>query len=183
MPPPTRAELVKLSVALKSSRAALTERDLEAADRELEEAEQLARLPEHVALVKRLRLLHDYVKEFWNAVAEGMKRLDTEGELKINNTIASVVEATEDRIVVRVNGQNLRYNRMQLPPGLALAIADNWFDASRPVNRVFRGAFLAVEPNYEVDEARAVWEKAAKAGVDQVQDLMPVLNDKYDLVE
>ena len=180
VPQPTAEELAQLGSALAAAKTALGDRTFDRANVELATAERLAKLPEHKAMVERLALLRDHVIEFWNAVAEGMVGLDNAGELQVKNTYVAIVEASRARIVIRVAGQNRRYTRLQLPAGLAMAIAMNWFDESQPRNLLFQAAFLAVEPNAEPGDARSVWDRAAAAGVD-VEGVMPVVDDRYDL--
>jgi hypothetical protein len=61
-----------------------------------------------------------------------------------------------------------------MPKGLANTIANQWFD-KKPQNKLFIGAFLAVDPQGSPAEAKQVWEDAAKAGADAAP-LLALLN-------
>ena len=180
VPVPTPAERAALGAAMQATRQALADRNLPLAMSKLAESEQLAKLPEHVAMAARLRDLYECVFQFWKGVSAGMAQLNSTGELQINNTIVAIVESDNERIVIRVAGRNRRYVLKELPSGLAMAIARNWFDETQPDTIVYQGAFLAVDPNADVERARAKWQEAAARGA-KVDELMQVLDDDYEL--
>ena len=131
-----------------------------------------------LAKLERLRLLCDYVEEFWNAFAESLS--DLEGvELAVEGKQALVVSVDPAEIILRELGENRRYSTTNLPPALILAIADRRFDHKAASSSVFRGAFMAVEPAFGKDRARQLWRSASEAGVD-IGDLELVLDDTYD---
>ena len=66
-----------------------------------------------------------------------------------------------------------------MPAGLAMSIANRWFNDD-PTNLVVKGAFLLVDPKGRPDETRRLWSQAKAAGED-IDELMLVLDDKYDL--
>jgi hypothetical protein len=140
----------------------------------------LAREAEHQALVARLDTLAGYVRQFWDAVEDGLTRIEN-SELEVGDGRVYVVEVGPRQLVVRVLGENRHIDRAELPDDLALAIADRWFDHRSPTTKVFKGAFMAVSPNYSNDGVRRLWSQAAREGVD-LGDLMLVLDDSYDLV-
>jgi hypothetical protein len=177
---PTRAQLAQLGTMLKTARRALGERNFDVATAELAKAEALAKDPEHKAKVERLKMLHGYVVEFWNAVAEGLKGFRGGGtELKYKDTLIAVVEASPNHIIIRSAGENRRFDRLGMPGGLAMAVADTWFNPNAASTKVFRGAFYAVEPGADVNEARRLWQEAALSGTNTAP-LLPVLADTYD---
>ena len=180
LPEPTPAERAALGAAMQATRQALADRNLPLAMSKLAESEQLAKLPEHVAMVARLRDLYECFFQFWKGVSAGMAQLNSTGELQINNTTVAIVESDNERIVIRVAGRNRRYVLKELPSGLAMAIARNWFDETQPDTIVYQGAFLAVDPNADVERARAKWQEAAARGA-KVDELMQVLDDDYEL--
>jgi hypothetical protein len=171
---------MQLSQSLTAARAALKARDLAAADAQLAKAESLAKLPEHQAKVARLKELSHYVHEFWAAVKEGMQNLRGGEDLQINNTVVAIVEASPQHLVIRVAGQNRRYDPATLPGGLVMAIADKSLDPSDPYSRVIKGALYAVEKDDETyQDARRLWQEAAAGGAD-VTDLLTALDDNYN---
>jgi hypothetical protein len=117
------------------------------------------------------------VAGFWQAVAEGIKGVDQAGELQVGSTFVSIVETGDDYILIRAAGENRRYTLKQLPSGLAMALANRWFD-SKPDNDVLRGAFMFVDPKGGAAEARRLWQQAgereASLGVNALLKLLPL---------
>jgi hypothetical protein len=157
-----------------AARKALGERNTQAAKDHIDSAIKLAASEKQQELVAGLQELPKYVDGFWEAVREGLKGLEDAGELKVGNTFVSIVEVGEGRLTIRANGQNRRYPLDELPAGLAVAIANRWFD-DRPENNVCLGAFYFVDPRTDIAEAKRLWEEAAGAGVD-VKRLLAVLS-------
>ncbi len=62
-----------------------------------------------------------------------------------------------------------------MPTGLAGRHVACWFDAKKAENKVFLGAFYAVDPKSDPADARRLWNEAAAAGVD-VKSLLPLLD-------
>ena len=152
---------------------ALGERKPDAAKEHIAEAGELAASKEQMRLVASFEVLETHVAAFWEAVGEGMKGLEEAGELQVGSTLVSIVEASDELLVIRVNGQNRRYKADQLPAGVAVAIAKKWFD-DRPDNKVILGAFYFVNPRSDVADAKRLWEEAAGGGVD-VKDMLALL--------
>ncbi|MCO6456759.1 MAG: hypothetical protein J5I93_15780 [Pirellulaceae bacterium] len=181
-PPLTAEQLVELGRALTTARVALGEQSFDVAQEELAKAEQLARQPDHVAKLERLKLLAQYVEGFWDAVSQAVAGLEGTDEFTVGSTVVVVVEATPEKLVIKANGVRREYPVRQLPPGLAVAIADQWFDKTKPENLVFKGAYVAVMRNAKEDDlakGRDWWQQAQAAGID-LSDLLPVLEDTYE---
>jgi hypothetical protein len=171
-------ELAALKETLVGARQALGARNFTAATQHLADAERLARSQEHKEMLARLKQLDHYVHEFWKAVDQGYTNLQPTSILKIGNNEAAIVEVRPDAMVIRYGGVNKTIKRTQIPSGLAMAIANTWFDSS-PTNKVVKGAFLLVDPAGKPEDARRMWLEAEAAGVD-VQSLMPVIDEKYE---
>ena len=179
LPPALREKLV-------ASCRALSGRQLDAARMELDEAEHLAKQPEHKKRVKRLRRLHHYVAQFWGAVKDALKDLDATDEIEIDDDpVAIVVEISKKQICLWRDGQQLACRIVpgkdytiikDMPWDLVMAIADCWFDQSKPQNSVFKGAFLAVDPGANSKDARRLWNEAEAAGIN-THKLMEVLEE------
>jgi hypothetical protein len=142
---------------------------------QLADAERLAQLPEHVQAVARLKVLHHYVQQFWDGVDVGMTRLEAGVDLRVRSQIAAVVAVTPRQLVIRVAGQNRRFALDDLPPELLLAVAQLWFERDDAVTKVILGAFLAVDPQGDVNLARRMWLEAQSAGID-VRPLLEFLD-------
>ena len=63
---------------------------------------------------------------------------------------------------------------------MQVALADSWFDERAPSTKVFRGAMMAVTPEFGVEQAREMWRDARLGGA-ELNDLELVLDDDYDL--
>jgi len=179
---PTERELMALGQALTKARLALANRSFSDASRELAEAKRLAKLPEHRGKVERLKLLADYVQQFWDAYHDGLKGLQAGHELVIGNARIAVVEVGPESLVLRSRGENRRLAVGDLPPTAVMAIADRWFDQRVASTKVFKGAYMAVDPQGSRSAAQRLWEEARLGGAD-VTDLMQVLSDKYIFVD
>ena len=183
-PMPTKEELAALGKALAAGKAALAKNDFLVADEQIAVAESFAKLPEHQEMAARLKEVAMYVKQFRNAVSEGLKNLQVGAEIKVGtSTMVVVVAVTPERLTIRRAGGNVTYPLDELPAGLTMALADSWFKADDPVNRVVKGAYFAVaEGDVEShrEKAKKYWDEAIAAGVD-AKPLLPFLTDKYDL--
>jgi hypothetical protein len=185
MTPPTAAELAELSEALSTARAAVGELEFRVARLQLGQAGTIARLPEHKELVARLDRLTGLSEQFWTTVRQAMGELRGAEELEIGDSglIVIVVEAKPDAITIRRNGRNESYRLADMPPGLALAIADRTLDASSSDTPLMKGACLGAMKNpkqMHIDEAKRYWERARTQGA-EVDDLLKTLTDSYGL--
>ena len=146
-------------------------------------AEPLAKLPEQKAKLARLKEVANYVKQFRTAVETAAKELDAGATFKVgSSTMVAMVEALPDKVTIRSLGQNRTYPYADLPPGLAVALADLQLDGTDPVNRVIKGAYLAVDKRNTSEaqqKAKTWWEEAQLGGVD-ISHLMPFLTDTYE---
>ena len=113
---------------------------------------------------------------------KGLAQLSAGDEFQVKSTRVIVVHKDDNIIVLRVNGKNVQYSVGNLPIGLAIAMADRWFDASAASTKIFKGAMMAVDPNFQIEDARRLWREAVSDGGVELHDLPRVLDDSYDLV-
>lgn len=167
----------QLGELLRAARNDIENKRFEAAKQGLTEASSFPADSGDLGKIERLRVLCDYVEEFWAAFDESLA--DLEGvELDVDGQQTLVVSVSEAQIVFRQLGENVRYSTEALPAKLVLAIADRRFAAEAASSSVFRGAFMAVEPKFGKERARQLWRSASAAGVD-IGDLEMVLDDSY----
>lgn len=183
----TPAELKKLGQLLNRARAALSQHEFAESRRLVEQAGQLAKSDEHVALVERLRVLTEMAEQFWSGVATAIKQLQATQEIQVGSgdLIVVVVEVGPDWLTIRNQGRNTRYLVAELPPGLALAIARQSMNEDDPQTQLVFGAGLATVKDLKpihLEEARRYWERAAAAGADAAP-LQAALADQYELGE
>lgn len=176
---PTKQEVADLAKALTTARLALSEGNIEEAKQTLAAVEQLNKLPEHDAMYDRLVQLADYNDQFWNAVKQGMKGLESGAELMIGSTYITVVEVLpDDKIILRIAGRNQTFPLKDLKAGIAMAIAEKWFRPNDPNALVMKGAYAAVNKAGDTNRAKEWWNEAMQGGV-SVQNLLPVIDDQY----
>lgn len=187
-PPPlppmvTRAEVTPLIKALKAAKDALAEQNFTAANQELELAQKVAKLPKHQEAVARLKEVEGLVRQFHDAVVAAVADFDAGTVFTVGtSTQCAVVEGFSDRVTLRIAGMNKTFHFRDMPPGLALAIADFKFDTTNPVNRVIKGAYLLVSKRADDEsreKAKGWWTQAQAVGVDMAH-LMPFLTEDYD---
>lgn len=183
MEQPTRADLLALKKALTTAREALSEQNFAEAEAQIKVAEQHAKTDELRDMVDRLAQVIDMTRQFREAVVAAIQGLEAGEAFQVgSSTQVGVVETFPDKVILRVAGQNRTYRVEDLPPGLAVALADMKLDTSDPVNRVIKGAYLMSGKNIDPDviqKAKTWWDEAQLGGADTTK-LMPFLKDKYD---
>lgn len=180
--PPAPKDLQELQNALIAAHNSLQNRDPAQAKQRLND---IRALPMRVAdreKYDRLLVLADYVEQYWQALDDGLAKLQAGTEFVVAGTRMIVVENNADQLIVRSNGQNRNLPRNNLPLDVELAIADGWFKGNAASTKVFRGAMMAVTPGFEPDEVRELWRQASEEGVD-IGDLEQVLDDDYHLID
>jgi hypothetical protein len=179
-----RKDIQAIASALKAARAALESGDFAGVRAKLAEVESLPKLPEHQGKVERLDLLAQYAQQFRTALKESINNLEAGSEIKVGtDEVIAFVSATLERITIRTRGVSRTYAINDLPPGLAVPIADTWLDQNDPVSLVSKAAYVASLKDASDDQlakAREWFQEAAKRGVD-IGDLAKVIDDTYEL--
>jgi hypothetical protein len=172
------AQAAKFNQILVDCRSKLSQRRLAEARKLIETASQLAATADQHDAVDRIDALAKYVEGFWMAVRDAMKALKPTDEIDVTSTRKYiVVEASTDALTLRTEGATRKYTIDSLPSGLAIILALRWFEADKPENKVYVGAFHLVDPKTGPEYAKKDWEAAAAAGVD-VKNLLPLLETK-----
>jgi len=96
-----------------------------------------------------------------------------------------VVEVQPDGVILRQNGQNVTHKYRDMRTGLALGLAERALRPGDAATELVLGAFKAVNPTSNRDEARNHWQTAQQLGADeQVTELLPelavVVPDNFD---
>lgn len=172
----------QLGAALRQARSLLAERRVEQAMQTLEGAAPLAKVPEHQAKLERLQLLADLVQRFWTAVSARLGALEPDTELDVNGMLTRIVEASPDRLVIRLQGENRRYTLADIPAGLAKFLAEQQLGADSPETKRITGAFVLVSPQGGQEKALEDWNAAKQQG-DDIEPLLMLLEDDYNLAE
>jgi hypothetical protein len=165
-PDATEEETSSITRALLACRSALAEHNLTKAEEQLDLALVEASSSQSVAAVERTRQLFDAVKQFWHAVDEGLKGLNATDEVVMGDTVGLVVERTDKKLVIRIEGKNREYTFDKLPTAVARGIAERWLSKDDPNTRMFLAAFMAVDPKGDMAKAKELLSLAAAAGAD-----------------
>jgi hypothetical protein len=159
-----------LQKTLGEARKALGERKFARAEELLDLATLEANAADSITAINRTRYVVDLMNQFWDIVRESMKELKATDEIKVGESVAIVVEASENKIVVRSNASNRELTVEKMLPGVARALAERRIDDKDPLARMLIGAFLMVDPAGNVGQGRELLENAALFGVN-VTDL------------
>jgi hypothetical protein len=160
-------------------RTSMAQRKVPESKTHLEALRKAATTDEEKQTLERLDHLHGYWLDFWKAVHEGCVKLQGGDELMIGDKVVSVVEydASAGRLILRVEGQNKRYTLFDMPPKVAMVLAERVLRKGAPENEAFIGAFLAMDGRGDRQLAREAWQRAQRQGID-VAHLLPELNEK-----
>lgn len=180
-PMPTPQELAALSQAMTAARAALADKNPEAALSEVAKAEEIAVLDEHKAMVSRLRKVAGLVQEFWAAVDKARTELTGLDEIVLpTGNIIVVVESSPELLIVKINGQSRRFARRQESTKFATVIADRVLPREDPHSLIVKGAAFVVEENEEWRGDGVQMWKDATGFNDEGTELLKFLDDDYD---
>ncbi|WP_425618220.1 hypothetical protein NA78x_001921 [Anatilimnocola sp. NA78] len=163
-------------LALKEVRAAMAARDLAAIKTKVEAAAKLKGEPAYDTELHRVGQLGEYVTQFWKAVDRAGKTMQatTIREITINDKICAFVEYENQSLTIRVEGQNRTYTLQNMPPAVALAVAKMELDPKAAGNKVYFGAFLAMDGKGDRKIAKQYWDEATAGNVD-IKHLLPEL--------
>jgi len=184
-PPAPRVTLDQIQSLVKSletAKVAIAEHNFALADAELANAQSLAALPKHKEAVARLKEVGGYVRQFRAAVAGAVAGMKGGETFKVgNSTQVAFVEGFSDKVILRIAGMNRTYPFNDMPPGLAVAIADFKLPQPAAATRVVKGAYLLLHKRADSEtqeKGAALWQEAQAAGAN-VGHLMPFLTDNY----
>ncbi len=161
--------------ALTALRSAMSSRKLAEIEPALKAAQALQGETAYDTELNRLELLAKYVQGFWTSVDKGAQAALNAGELKVGDEPIAIVDYDRRTFVIRKAGENKRYTIETIPPRLALTVSNLEPEAAN--NKVFFGAFLAMDAQGDRRLARQYWDDAARGGA-EVKFLLPELEVK-----
>lgn len=183
---PERSTVEDLERHLVKAKQALSEHNQDVFNRAIEQAEGKAVLPEHQAMVSRLKLLAMLSGEYRQAIVKSFEAMDGGENFKVgSSTQVAFVEFTGKKAIVRVAGANREYPLADLPPGLGVAVAHFTLKSDDPSTLLMEGAYLFAHRkagDEEIERATELWS-LADAGGSSAMELMPILKDKYELLK
>lgn len=173
--PLSDAQQSQLRALLQPLVQLLRDANVSGAKSQLSAAERLVDATSAAPSVARFATLVDYVEQFWQAYDEGLRGLEGD-EFTFGDRRVFVVEARPQRLTLRVDGRNRRFNGRQLPPRLALAVAGRGLSRQAASSPVFESAYLIVQTPMDRDAVLGRWETARRAGAD-LGDFPHILDD------
>ena len=156
-------ELAAVAKLLKSARAALASRDLSKARDFLDEATIEASAPDTMSELNRVEALTGYVETFWDAARKTLSKLGAVEELEIDGTVMIVVEADENQLVIRRQGETKTFPWQKIPTKIAYYLANRWLAPDDPERNLALAAFEIVDPKGDRNQAQRLLDDAAAA--------------------
>ena len=161
-------ELVAVKQKLAAAKQALVTHNVREAETQIDLATFEASAPDTTRMVEQMQAVIAAHRNFWGAVLDGAKTCMAKDELKQGDTVvATVVESTADKIVVRADNRNvtvLHADIGKLPAAAARVLAEKALGAGSPAAALAVGAFLAVDPKGDKAEARTLLEQSGPEG-------------------
>jgi hypothetical protein len=171
---PQNDEQVRRSLA--EARQALSDKKFELAKVKIESARKSRGSAAVATEVARVDALAQYVEGFWKAVDEQIKGMVVGDQTMLRDKTVGVVEIDSEKLILRVDGENRTYARDDLPIGVAIGLAEAWFNRDDPASKIFLGSIHLAHPKGDRDKARQLWQEAAQQGKQkEVELVMPEL--------
>ena len=161
---PKKAEA--FAEAIANVKAALADRDMEAAGNYIKTVSANVQSPEDQEQLDRIGTMHENLKQFWKGIRGSMAKLQAAEELVLNkdNRIV-VVESGPDMLTIKAEGRLQRFKATTLPTPVVMLLVEQYFGKD-PGSKAVIATFLAVDPNGDRALAQRYWQEAAKAGID-----------------
>jgi len=177
---PTPEQLAQLESELGLVAAALRVHNYPLAIRHVEAADELAMRDEDVPRIERWMTAVEYARGFHQAILDGNTKLQATDVLEANGMSVAVVETGSDFIILRVRGQNRRYELAKLPLGLAVILAHQAIAPDDPatiLSQAMYVAFAAQPEADDLDKARG-WIAEASARLPAAKGMEKLLDDE-----
>ncbi len=160
-----------LTVRLELARLAMSRRDLEAAREQVRSADEMAASPTEQKETRRVQALLESLDSFWQAVRFESSRLRPGEQLAVRGKAAEVVRYGDAELTISVAGKSYVYTLEDMPPSLAVFLAERGLPGGDPRTNLHVGSFHAVDVKGDRVEARRRWQQAGEPG----KALMPEL--------
>ena len=163
-PDDATGEVKTVKTHLATARSAMARRDMPAAHQDLAAAKQLAVSPIEKQQCERVEVLVKSLDAFWQAVGDASARLRSGEEIEFGSDSVSVVEGRPELLTVREQGNIRLYAPQDLPPLLAVALAERGLKSGDAARDLHIGAFHAMDAHGDRAEARRRWEGKGDVG-------------------
>jgi hypothetical protein len=164
---------------LAEVKSALAERDFAAAARGIEQARDLAVSPQDGERVANWDLLVDYTRGFYDYRRQALADVESGNEFTVlvggEPEKIGIVENSTEQFVFKFKGRNIRKPPDAIPGNILIAIIEGWF-TNDSANNLYLGAYWLTNPEPNLDNARSMWQEAARRGADAAP-LLSLLDD------
>ncbi len=160
-----------LTVRLELARLAMSRRDLGAAREQVRSAAEMAASPTEQKETRRVQALLESLDSLWQAVRFESSRLRPGEQLAVRGKAAEVVRYGDAELTISVAGKSYVYTLEDMPPSLAVFLAERGLPGGDPRTNLHVGSFHAVDVKGDRVEARRRWQQAGEPG----KALMPEL--------
>ena len=175
----SRAEWVSI---MKKAREAVDKADFKTFNQQIELALPLSVNDEMSTKRARLDQLGQLYEIFIKSMQEAKSKMKGAESFTVGKLTYSIVEVKENELIVRKDGNNVRYAWDRLPPGIANAMADLALSTSEPTDVAARAVYFSLSP-----AKNDLFAKRVKEWFDQSvgkgsirQDLVQALTDTYE---
>ncbi len=181
-------ELIQFRRHMENARRAMYRRDAQTAQNEIENAKSLFKKFESN---KKIQLdpkqkeiqkaaysagnIKSLLEGFWQQVVSSAANISSGQEIRVANRAIGFVEGSEQYVVLRIDGANITYNYEFLPPGIAMALADQGAKEDVPTWRMQKAAFYAAHSHIDAKYKDRAIEFAKEAEKDN-HDPTPIIN-------
>jgi hypothetical protein len=177
-----KANTAKWAAAMNQARKSMNEKDFEKFASEIEVAINLSATDSQEDQARRLDKFGQLFEKGLAIASEVFSELKSTDEIKYGSAggKASVVESTENLLVLRISGKNERFSYDKIPMGIMMALVEPKLNENA-VDHAIRGVLLSADPrsnSANKKQAKVHFEKATSMDV-AFANLESVLEEKY----
>lgn len=179
---PSAASRMEWVAVMKKAREAVEKADFKTFHQQIELALPLSVSEEMSAKRARLDQLGQLYEIFIKAMQEAKTKMKGAESFTVGKMTYSIVEVKENELIVRKDGNNVKYAWDRLPPGIANAMADLALSNSEPTDVAARAVYFSLSPAKNDLFAKRVKEWFDKSvGKGSIrEDLVQALTDTYE---
>ena len=170
------------AAAMMKAKESVHRADFVAFHKQIELALPLSTTEEMQAKHARLDQLGQLYAIFIKSLREAKSNMRGAETLSIGKLRVGIVEVKDDVLIVRIDGTNKPYAWDQLPPGIAMAIADLTLSDQDPTDLAARAVYFSLSPaRNELFEKRVTdWFEKSVGKKTIRKDLVQALSDTYE---
>ena len=170
----------RVAVLVRDARIAMSERRLETADGRLALAAKVATSSEERTEIDRCRSLYTYLRQFWDATRQAALALGPGDQFDFRSIRVTVVRSRPEQLFLKARGKTatMPTGRERIDAELAVALAARGLEKSGPAAHACVAAFLALDRDGHLGQARQFCDFAGQRGV-PVQMLTDELRFDY----